>query len=684
MQNRWSESDARDLQGIDLLVYVSRLMGQDPALVLWGGGNTSLKQDEIDFRGRETRVLRVKGSGSDMKAVQPRDFPGVRMEDVLPLIEREAMPDEEMVAYLARTLMEPESPRPSIETLLHTWIPRAFVLHSHADAILSLTNVASGDAHVRRCLGKEVAIVPYRRPGFGLAKQVALAYQERPEVRGVVLMNHGLITWAEDAREAYDTHIEMVSRAEAYTSPGDRRVFGPVRRPPLEEDARRAVAAAVAPAIRGAVSGRQRAVLRFDDSPAVLDFLACEDAAALSQVGAATPDHMLNTKRLPLWLEVADPGNAEGLAAAARKAIARYADEHIAYVERHNRAGLPTLDPYPRVILVPGVGMWTTGKDAGPAVIPAEIYQHTIGVIAGAQAVDRYASLSEADAFDAEYWPLELYKLTLLPPEKELARRVALVTGAGRGIGRAVAERLAREGAHVVVTDLDAAAARDAAACIAEREGAGRAFGAGLDVTDVASVEAAFRAAALAYGGVDIVVSNAGIAESAPLEQLTAEQWRRSFEVNATGHFLVAREAVRTMRQQGLGGSIIFIASKNVVSPGRDFAAYSSAKAAEAQLARIVAIEAGEHGIRSNIINPDAVFEGSGLFSPELRENRARAHGVAPEELEAFYQQRNLLKVRVTGDDVAEAALFFASDRSLKTTGAMLSVDGGVRDAFVR
>lgn len=684
MQNRWSESDARGLAGLDLLVYVSRLMGEDPGLVLWGGGNTSLKQSEMDFRGRETRVLRVKGSGSDMKSVRAKDFPGVRMEDVLPLVERESMSDEEMVAYLARTLMEPESPRPSIETLLHTWIPRAFVLHSHADAILSLTNVAGGDAHVRRCLGDEVAIVPYRRPGFGLAKQVALAYAANPDVRGVVLMNHGLITWAEDARAAYDAHIEMVNRAQEYTDSGGRRVFGPVRQSPLGEAERRAVAAAVAPAIRGAISGRQRAVLRFDDSAEVLEFVGSAEAAVLSQVGAATPDHMLNTKRLPLWVEAADPGDAGALARSAREAIARYAEEHIEYVGRNNKEGLPILDPYPRVILVPGVGLWSTGKDAGRAVIPAEIYRHSIGVIAGAQAIDRYASLSEADAFDAEYWPLELYKLTLLPPEQELARRVALVTGAGRGIGLAVAERLARAGAHVVVTDVDAHGAQSAAACIVEREGVGRALGIGLDVTDPGSVEAAFRAAALAYGGVDIVVSNAGIAESAPLEQLTAEQWRRSFDVNATGHFLVAREAIRVMREQGLGGSIIFIASKNVVSPGRDFAAYSSAKAAEAQLARIVAIEAGEHGIRSNVVNPDAVFEGSGLFSRELRENRARAHGVTPEELEAFYQQRNLLKVRVTGDDVAEAALFFASDRSLKTTGAMLSVDGGVREAFVR
>jgi NAD(P)-dependent dehydrogenase (short-subunit alcohol dehydrogenase family) len=328
--------------------------------------------------------------------------------------------------------------------------------------------------------------------------------------------------------------------------------------------------------------------------------------------------------------------------------------------------------------------MWSAGRDARAALVSGDIAHHTIAVMAGAQAIDRYDSLSEEDAFNAEYWPLELYKLTLLPPEAELARRVVFVTGGGRGIGRAIAERFARAGAHVVVTDLAGDAAQSVADTIVAANGAGRAVGGQLDVTNGDAVDAAFRTAALQYGGVDIVVSNAGIAESAPIEGMSDALWRRSLEVNATGHFLVARAALRLMRTQGLGGSIIFNASKNVTSPGRDFAAYSAAKAAEAQLARIVAIEGGEIGVRANVLNPDAVFEGSGLFSPELRESRARAHGVSPDDLEAFYQTRNLLQTRVLAEDVAEAALFFASDRSAKTTGAMLPVDGGIRDAFAR
>lgn len=686
MKSRWSDDDARGLDDLGLLVYSSRLIGADDTLVVWGGGNTSIKRMEADFRGRPVEVLRVKGSGSDMKSIQRRDFPGVRMDDVRALLEREEMSDEEMVAYLAHTLMEPDSPRPSIETLLHAWIPEASVAHSHADAILMLTNTADGPEHIRRCYGDTVAMIPYRRPGFRLSKEVAEAYQSHPGLRGVVLMKHGLVTWGKDSRESYETHIDLVTKAEEYVEAAarGRRVFGGVRQPALPPEQRRAVAAHLAPIIRGALSTEKRAVLHFDDSDDVLAFLESERAADLAQIGPATPDHLLNTKRLPLWLEVSDPTDSDALASAARQGLDRYAEEYRAYVARHNREGHALLDPYPRVILVPGIGVFTAGRDPRAARISADIYHHTISVMRGASALGQYESLTEADAFAAEYWPLELYKLTLLPPEQELARRVALVTGGGRGIGRAIAERFAAAGAHVVVTDINEDAARAVAASIEAQRGMGRATALRLDVTSEDSVCAAFRAAALAYGGVDIVISNAGIAESAPIETMDAAMWRRSMEVNATGHFLVAREALRLMRRQGLGGSFVFIASKNVPAPGKDFAAYSAAKAAEAQLARIVAIEGAAIGVRSNMLHPDAVFEGSGLFSAELRASRAAAHGIKPEELEEFYRRRNLLQVRVLAEDVAEAALFLASDRAAKTTGAALTVDGGVREAFLR
>lgn len=686
MRDQWHEAEASGLNDLDLLVYSSRLIGSDDTLVVWGGGNTSLKRQEQDFRGRTTDVLRVKGSGSDMKSVQRRDFPGVRIEDVRALLDRDEMSDEEMVAYLRHTLMEPDSPRPSIETLLHAWVPEASVAHSHADAILMLTNNCDADLHVLRCFGRSTAMIPYRRPGFTLSKEVARAVERNPALQGVVLMKHGLVTWGADSRASYTTHLELVSKAEEYVAAAakGRTVFGPVSRPTLSKHERHTAAAAAAPALRGALGAGRRVVLRFDDSPDVLAFLESSRARDLAAVGPATPDHLMNTRRLPLWLDLPDPTNTDAVGEAARAALERYVEEYRAYVGRHNVDGHTLLDPTPRVILAPGLGMWTAGRDARSARVASEIYHHTISVMAGASALATYESLSEEDAFNAEYWPLELYKLTLLPPEQELARRVALVTGGGRGIGRAITRRLAQAGAHVVVTDLDETAAHAVADEINTTNGDGRATAVALDVTDEGSVAAAFTAAALTYGGVDIVVSNAGIAEAAPIERMEAATWRRSMEVNATGHFLVAREALRVMRRQGTGGSFVFIASKNVPAPGKDFAAYSAAKAAEAQLARIVAIEGAEIGVRANMLHPDAVFEGSGLFSPELRAGRAAAHGIAPDDLEEFYRKRNLLGARVLAEDVAEAALFLASDRSAKTTGQALAVDGGVKEAFSR
>jgi rhamnulose-1-phosphate aldolase/alcohol dehydrogenase len=686
MRNRWNDGEARDLDEMGLLVYSSRLIGAEPDLVLWGGGNTSVKRRERDFKGADVRVLRVKGSGSDLRTIEPKHFSGIRLDDLAPLLAREDMTDDEMVAYLAHTLIEPGSARPSIETLLHGFVPHRFIHHTHADAILSITNLDIGRKAVEACYGKDIVLVPYRRPGFKLSRQVAEAIQGSPAARAVVLEWHGLITWGETAKESYAGTIEMVTRAEEFAADRARgkQVFGPraMATPPASE--RRRLAVELAPAIRGEASREARVVLHFDDGEDVLDFLHARDGAALSQVGPATPDHMMNTKVLPLFAADLPLGDAAASRSRLRELLGRYADTYRGWVKRHQRPGDPVLDPYPRVILVPGVGMFTTGKDAQRARIVADIYHHTIHVMRGAAGIGKYTSLPDDDAYDIEYWPLELYKLTLTPPEKELSRRVAFVTGGARGIGAAIARRLAGAGAHVVVTDLDAGGAERVAEAIARKEGAGRAIARGLDVTDETAVADAFAEACVAYGGVDVVVSNAGIAHSSPIDTLSASDWRRSLEVNATGHFLVAREALRVMKRQGLGGSIVFNASKNVLAPGKDFAAYSAAKAAQTQLARVLAIEAGPEGIRVNLVNPDAVFQDSGLWSEEVRAQRAAAQGIRPDEVEEYYRRRNLLQASVLPDDVAEAVLFLASDRSAKTTGAILPVDGGIVGAFPR
>ncbi len=684
MQNLWNESEAQNLAPIDQLVLMSRLIGADTNLVVWGGGNTSLKGGETDYRGRDTYVLRVKGSGSDLKTIEPKHFTGIRMEDALAVESRNDMSDEEMVAYLALCQTSPADPRGSIETLLHAFLPAKAVAHSHADAIVALCNNTRGAESVQEALGEKVLQIPYRRPGFLLSKEVGAAVRSVPDAVGLVLMNHGLITWGETCKEAYDVHIGLVTRAEEYLAAKrqGKAVFGSQKVAALSNERRREVAAAIAPVLRGAISVPKRMLLRYDASPEVLEFVGSEAAAQVSQRGAATPDHILSTKILPLFVPITDPNDLGHIAQGVRDAAERWRADYAAYFERH-RSDQPMLDPTPRVILVPGVGMWTTGKDMKAAQIPADIYRHTLRIIGDAEGVSQYKTLDEPDAFSAEYWGLELYKLTLAPLEKELARRTALVTGAASGIGRAIAQRFAEEGAHVVIADLHEKHCQAVAESINRVHGGERAIGIAMDVTSEDAVRCGFAEAARAFGGLDIVVSNAGTAPTGRIEDLSLQTWEQSLAVNATGHFLVAREAVKMLRAQGLGGSIVFNVTKNVFAPGADFGAYSCAKAAEAQLARILAIENGQFGIRVNMLNPDAVFE-AGLWTPELKAERARAKGIPIEKFEQSIQQSNLLKVEVTARDVAEAALFFASERSAKTTGAVLPIDGGLREAFPR
>lgn len=691
MRSRWSDAIADKLDGLEALVYATRTIGQESQLVLWGGGNSSAKVTAKDHLGRDLRVLWVKGSGSDMKTITPRQFTPLRLDELLPLLERVDMTDEEMVAYQSRCVLEPSAPKPSIETLLHAFLPPAHVYHTHADAICTLTGTSRSARLIRELYGGEVALIPYLRPGFRLAKLVAEAYRRQPGLEAIILDKHGLITWGSTPKEAYLRSIRTVTRAERFIgrrSPEGRpRTRWEDRGP--SKTARRALAACLAPALRGALSKNQRILLTYDDSRPALAFVNDPRARALSQVGPFTPDHILHTKAKPLYLEVPPlevppSSNVQALRHAVAKQVDAYRRDYLRYFHRYKPPGVTMLDPFPRIILVPGIGMFTTGKDRRAARIAQDLYRHTMQVISTASTIDRYTSLSPRDLCDVEYWPLENFKLSLLPPEKLLSRRIALVTGAAGAIGRAIASRFVREGASVILTDIDERKLRALSDELNARSGEENTVAIPLDVTEAAGVAEAFRSAVLAFGGLDILVSNAGIARSAPVDLLSLEDWSDSLAVNATGHFLVCREAMRLFKAQGLGGNIVVVASKNALAPGRYFGPYSASKAAQVQLARVLAIEGAEFGVRVNMVNPDAVFEGSGLWSREIREARAKAYNIPVETIEEYCVGRNLLKVRVLPEDVAEAALFLASDLSPKTTGAIIPVDGGIKEAFPR
>ncbi len=679
MRSRWSDADAPP-DPLDLRVYSSRLLGAEPSLVLWGGGNTSVKRSESDFRRDAIEVLRVKGSGSDLKTIERKHFAGVRLDDVRALRQVETLSDEAMIDHLRRALLDPDDPRPSIETLLHGFLPHRYVDHTHADAIVALTNQPDGAAAIRRVFGRRLAVVPWVRPGFALSRAVVEAWEADRSAEGVAFVNHGLLTFDDDARASYERTIALVSEAEAFiaeSARAARRFGGSVPRPRAE------LVACAATAIRGAIA--QPVVVEHAAAPALLSFLADPDAAAIARRGPTTPDHALRTKGWPAFVHSPADAGPEALDRAVRAAIGAYVREYEEYVQRHARPETPRLDPYPRLILIPGLGVFAAARSSGAARIALDIARRSLAVQQDATVVGEYRPVSEEALFEVEYWPLELYKLGLAPRPLPLQGRIALVTGAASGIGRAIAERLALEGAVVAIADIDRDGADAVAAAIQERSPQPRtALSLPMDVGDEGAVRNGFVTLAAAYGGLDILVSNAGIAVVSRLDELATSDWERSITVNATGHFLVAREAVRLLRRQGRGGSLIFVSSKNAFAPGAEFGAYSAAKAAETQLARVLALENGDAGIRVNAVNPDAVFRGSKLWSPDVRAGRAAAHGVAPDELEAFYARRNLLGKPIYPEDVADVVAYLASDGAAKITGASIPVDGGIPGAFPR
>lgn len=686
--NRWVMEEAAGLkQGPDELVYRSNLLGSDRSVANWGGGNTSMKTVVEDFRGRPVNVMWVKGSGSDLAFMKAGHFTGLRLDDIAPLYEQEDMSDEEMVAYLANCMIDSKHPRASIETLLHAFLPFPHVDHTHPDAIISLCCADNGKELAKEIYGDRFVWVPYIRPGFRLSRMIAQGVRNNPKAELVLMEKHGLVTWGATSEESYRKTLAIIGEAEAFIEARVKpdALFGGLKTEALPPGQRRSIASSVMPAIRGAVSDGKRMLLTFDDGEDVLRFAGSADAAGLSQVGAACPDHLVHTKMKPLLVDW-DPasGDVGQLKEVLLSGIRQYKEDYKAYFARNRNDGDKMFEPAPRVILIPGVGMINTGKSHAMAQVSGALYHRAIAVMRGATALGEFVSLSENESYNVEYWPLELYKLTLAPPEAEFSRQVVLVTGGAGGIGSAACRRLVKEGAHVVLADLNLEGAEKVAAEINGQYGPGRAFAVKLDVTKEEQVAEAFRAAALQYGGVDVAVNNAGLATSSPFAETTLDEWNLNMNVLSTGYFLVAREAFKVMKEQATGGSMVFVASKNSVYAGKNASAYSTAKAAEAHLARCIAAEGGEYGIRVNTVLPDAILQGSAIWNSRWREERAAAYGIAPDQLEEYYRKRTTLLVNIYPDDIAESIAFLASSRSAKTTGCMITVDGGVPAAFTR
>lgn len=688
VQLLWDAAQApQQKDGLESLVYRSNLIGSDRRVCNWGGGNTSTKTKIIDFRGQEIDVMYVKGSGSDLATMKAQHFTGLKLDDIAPLFEREAMSDEDMVAYLAHCMVDSKHPRASIETLLHAFLPFPHVDHTHPDAIISICCADNGQQIAKEIFGDRFVWVPYVRPGFTLSKMIAEGVRANPNAELVLMEKHGLVTWGDTSEACYSQTIKIINEAEQYIEAkvNEATLFGGQKHVPLAADARKQMAAQIMPLVRGLVSDEKKMIVTFDDEEDVLQFVGSEQASTLSQIGAACPDHLVHTKVTPLFIEwEPNEQDLEGLKQKLQEGLQAYKEGYKAYFERNQANGEVMFEAAPRVILIPGVGMINTGKNWTMSKVSGALYHRAIAVMRGATTLGSFVSLSENESFNVEYWPLELYKLTLSPPEAEFSRQIAFITGGAGGIGSETAKRLVSEGAHVVLADLNLEGAQKVADELNEKYGELRAIAVKMDVTQEEQVQAAYETAALTYGGVDIIVNNAGLATSSPFDETSLKEWNLNINVLGTGYFLVAREAFKLMKQQALGGSMVFVGSKNSVYAGKNASAYSSAKALEAHLARCIAAEGGEFGIRVNTVLPDAILQGSAIWNSNWRNERAAAYGIEPDQLEEYYRKRTTLLVNIFPKDIAEGIAFFASSKASKTTGCMLTIDGGVPAAFTR
>ena len=687
VKNHWDDSVHSFETGLEELVYRSNLLGQDRSVANWGGGNTSTKTTETDFKGDKIEVMWVKGSGSDLATMKAKNFTGLNLANIIPLMEKEDMTDEEMVNYLGHCMIDSKHPRSSIETLLHAFLPFKHIDHTHPDAIISIACADNGQEIAKEIYGERFVWVPYIRPGFKLSKMIAEGVQNNPGADLVIMEKHGLVTWGKTSKESYDKTISVIQEAEDYieAKAEEKALFGGKKYESLNEEERENMLAQVLPVIRGQVSEDKKMIVTNDATEAILEFVNSNDAKELSEIGAACPDHLVHTKRVPLYIEW-DPvsKDADSLIESIKKGITSFKKAYAAYFERNKSEADEIFEAVPRVLLIPGIGMVNTGKNWSAANVSESLYHRAVSVMRGSTVLGNFVSLNEAESFAIEYWPLELYKLSLAPPESEFSRQVAFVTGGAGGIGSATCYRLISEGAHVVLADINLDGAQELAREINDQFGENRALAVKMDVTKEEEVLAAIQSSILKYGGLDIIVNNAGLASSSPFEETTLDKWNLNINVLVTGYFLVAREAFKLMKEQGTGGNMVFVGSKNSIYAGKNAAAYSTAKAAEVHLARTVAADGGQHGIRVNSVLPDAVIRGSKIWDSEWKEERASSYGIDAEDLEAHYRKRTILNVNILPQDIAEAIAFLSSSKSAKTTGCMVTVDGGVAAAFTR
>jgi rhamnulose-1-phosphate aldolase/alcohol dehydrogenase len=673
---------------VQQLIARSNRLGADPRNTNYAGGNTSAKGTAVDpVTGTDTELLWVKGSGGDLGTLRPNGLAVLRLDrlralaGVYPGVDRE----DEMVAAFDFCLHGKGGAAPSIDTAMHGLVDAAHVDHLHPDSGIALATAADGEKLTAECFGDRVVWVPWRRPGFQLGLDIAAIKAANPQAIGCILGGHGITAWADTSDEAEANSLEIIRTAQAFLDErGRAEPFGPVvpGREPLPVAERHAKAAAIFPALRGIASADRPQVGHYTDHDVVLEFLAREKLLPLAALGTSCPDHFLRTKIKPMVIDLPSSATPAQIIAAAREAHAGYRADYQAYYDRHATADAPPIrGADPAIVLVPGVGMFSFGQDKQTARVAGEFYVNAINVMRGAESVSTYAPISEAEKFAIEYWALEQAKLARLPRPKPLATRVALVTGAASGIGQAIATRIAAEGGCVVVADLDLGRAQAAAAGIG---GPDTAVGVQADVSDEAAVARAFAAAVLAFGGVDLVVNNAGLSLSKSLLETTVADWDLQHNVMARGSFLVSREAARVMGEQQLGGDIVYIASKNSVFAGPNNIAYSATKADQAHQVRLLAAELGPLGIRVNGINPDGVVRGSGIFAGGWGASRAAVYGVKEEDLGAYYAKRTLLGREVLPEHVAAAVFALTAGDLSQTTGLHIPVDSGVAAAFLR